>query len=164
MVTEHRWTGGLQVAGVSGQPSLSPSPLLIRRRVLQRGLGSEQGGNEGRVEARTALLCASNFYLPSTLHHNLSPIAGIATDSFVVCEQLPDEATTGFCLCHLRFIYFDLVFPPTLEVGIRRFGEIAAHLAELFADVALFRRNGQGALYLCHVLNYVNNWRDAMGC
>ena len=45
------------------------------------------GTKKWRVEARTALLCASNFCLPSTLHCNISLIGEIATDSFSGAEM-----------------------------------------------------------------------------
>jgi hypothetical protein len=47
---------------------------LIQAAVLRRG-----GGNERRVEARTALLYRRNVNQPSTLHCNVSLIGGIAS-------------------------------------------------------------------------------------
>jgi len=48
---------------------------------VARGNGGS-GQKNGRAEARTALLYASNFNQPSTLHFNVSLIGEIATDSF----------------------------------------------------------------------------------
>ena len=87
---------------------------------------------------------------------------------------LTDEASTSFCLCQLFFIYGDSTFPKALKAGIRRFGEIAAHLAKLFTDVTVLRasayfRDGHGALYGCHAeerfhgleYGFVPRWDDS---
>lgn len=76
---------------------------------------------------------------------------------------LLDKASAGFSFYQLRFVDGDFAFPRTPHVGIRRGREIAAYLAKLFADVALFRasvwanfRDGRGALFFSHASYYTN--------
>jgi hypothetical protein len=65
------------VNSLSTPPEALPAFLGDCGWSRRRDLG---GGKKRRVEAQTAPLYARNLTLPSTLHCNVSPIAGIATD------------------------------------------------------------------------------------
>ena len=94
----------------------------IRAGIRRQNCGGKAAETSG--ESRLELNCsmASNFYLPSTLHYKLSLIAGIATDSFVVCggtlAEIRQERYLAIYLAYprMRLMFVSVsasCFPPT---------------------------------------------------